>query len=129
MQHLPEIRVRVKPAKTMRYATAGDYFERFGMWDFHIAELPNWRMEGLILIHELVEALLTKHAGISWIDIDEFDRFGEGKDSDDPGAMPQAPYHFQHVLAESIERQMADMLEIGWSEYNAALDSLEYKEK
>ena len=71
--------------------------------------------------------LLTTHDKISWKDITDWDTIGAGKDSDDPGAMPDAPYHAQHMRAEQVEKQVAEWLDVDWAEYNAALDALEYK--
>ena len=68
--------------------------------------MPDWRHSALVVVHELVEMILTKARNIDWKDIDEFDMNGLGKDSDDPGSMPEAPYHKEHVFAEKIERML-----------------------
>lgn len=123
------IDVQLIPHNHQRYDTAGDYYERFGAWQVRISDTPDWRHAALVMIHELVEMVLTKQDKISWLDIDTFDRYGAGKDSDDPGSLENAPYHSQHVRAECIERQVAAWLGVDWGEYNTALDSLIYKEK
>lgn len=131
MQHLPHIRSIVIPSICQNYPTAGDYenagSEKYPFWKIKIAQMPDWRHEALLLIHELTEMLLTAHDGIDWKDITEWDTLGAGKDSDDPGALPDAPYHRQHMKAEQIEKQLAEWLGVDWAEYNTALDALEYK--
>lgn len=122
MTHLPDISVSVTPHRAQRYDTAGDY-DQFGKgWWVNISELPDWRFEFAILIHELVEMALTKHRGISWDTITKFDM--DSGDTD-PGSLPEAPYHKEHVFAEKIERLVAEELGVDLGEYNRILDSLE----
>lgn len=126
MTHLPVIRVGTRPHATQKYDTAGDYEELKGVWYVDVSELPDWRMEFLIAIHELVEMACTKHNGVPWKDIDHFDIEGGGKDHPDPGSLETAPYHKEHMAAEQIERKVAELLGVEWETYNQALDALEY---
>lgn len=41
-------------------------------------------------------------------------------DSDDPGMLPDAPYHKEHILATAIEMLVAQALDIDWDEYEKA---------
>ena len=129
MNILPSIHTKTIQAKHMRYPTAGDYLDSGVAWHIRVARMDDWRHTALVLVHELVEMITTKHQGIDWKDIDDWDTIGGGKDSDDPGSLPDAPYHDAHMFAESLERQLAEKLGIDWNDYNTALDSLEYKEK
>ena len=82
----------------------------------------------LIALHEFVEVTLCEHRGITEEAITAFDCAHLDDDDpyvDDPGPSPAAPYHKEHVFAETIERLMA--LELGpsnWQEYDAALLAL-----
>lgn len=122
MKHLPRVYSVTIPQKEQLYATSGNYWEEHKNWYVRVSETSDWRYEFLVLLHELVEMALTKRRGIDWNLIDEWDMMGPGKDSDDPGAMEDAPYHKEHMQAESIERQVAEMLGVVWDEYQKALD-------
>jgi hypothetical protein len=130
MEHLPAIESWVIAHKDQKYNTAGDYWETSeghnGTWAIRLSELSDWRYEFLVLIHELVEMALTKHAGIDWKDIDNFDTIGAGKDHPDPGSLKSAPYYNEHKAAEMVEKIVASALKVKWEEYNQALDALEY---
>lgn len=126
MNHLPHTLITVCPHKHQTYNTAGNYNQWDNYWLLEVSELPDWRMEAAIVIHEFVEMCLTKHRGISWDDITRYDTVGNGKDSDDPGANEDAPYHKEHTEAERLERLFCDMIGIEWDVYNKALDALEY---
>lgn len=129
MDRLPNIFTQVIPHSCQVYDTAGDYEEFHKHWVVRISELRNWKFEFLVLIHELVEMALTKANGVDWKDIDEFDKNGEGSQHPDPGMLPHAPYHHEHVKATYIEQKVAKMLGVDWDEYNRRLDSLEYRQK
>jgi hypothetical protein len=116
--------VATKPHTSQHYDTAGDYKEIPDAWVVSVSELSDWRHEALIMLHELVEMVLTKNNGLSWDDITRFDIESQHPD---PGSLPEAPYHKEHKLAEKIEKMMAKELGVDWKEYNKELDSLEYK--
>lgn len=130
MKHLPLLRVAVIPHRHQNYDTAGDYFQlgedNHAVWMVRVSAMSDWRHEALVMIHELVEMILTKNDGVTWKDIDEFDKTGGGKDHPDPGTIPEAPYHQQHTKATEIERKMAEWLNIDWEAYDASFDALEY---
>ena len=127
MKHLPLIQITSLPHKAQVYDTAGDYGETSTGWLMSVSELPDWRYEACVMIHELAEMCLTKHHKVNWKDIDEFDINGEGKNHPDPGTLESAPYHNEHALATQLEKRFAKMIGVNWSEYNEALDKLEYK--
>lgn len=116
------IAIQTVPHSRQRYDTAGDYFEIGRFWILQISKLPNWRMEAALIIHEMVEMFLTKHRGIPWEKIDQFDM--EHPELDDPGADPEAPYHREHMTATDFEKQICLLLGLDWEEYQQALDSL-----
>ena len=128
-KHLPWLRVEVKPAKDMRYATAGDYeTKREILADdiYYIAKLPlGWRAELAVFVHEIVEYQLCKEAGIKEPAIMYFDTH-EGKDSDDPGTMKSAPYREQHMIADKIDRYIVKTLGLDYKQYDADFSKLKY---
>lgn len=106
--------------KHQRYDTIGDWY-----WGQHLAEkvliiktsiLQDFRSELLVFCHELVEAMACLSVGITAEQVDEFD-MGVGKDLDEPGDDPRAPYHSQHKLASAIELQLCNGLGISWSDH------------
>ena len=107
-----------------RYNTLGDW-----VWPFEdqgyiaVSRMTDWRHEALIGIHEMVEMVLCRHAGISEQKVLAFD-IGIGKDLDDPGSSPMAPYHRQHMLAETIERLLAIEMGVDWPDYELACDEV-----
>ena len=124
MTHLPKIAITTIPHFTQRYDTAGDYGETGnGMWWIDISEMKDWRYEMLVLVHELCEMALTKNAEVEWEQIDLFDTT-IGKDSDDPGTMPEAPYFTQHAQATKIEKMLAKFLGVNWEKYDKSFKEL-----
>jgi len=110
----------------MRYKSYGDYWETVeGIVCFRAVSLHNPWYEWLIFLHEIVEYILIKRAGIKIEDIDhydmEFEKNRKVDNHEDPGDSYQAPYHRQHQWAMSCERLMASMMRIRWSDYEKAL--------
>ena len=90
-----------------RYDTAGDYWEDpDGTIQIRATAGPD-AVE--ILLHEFIEYMLCKRRGIKEPDIMAFDLQHLGHD--DPGMLPDAPYHKEHRFADAIERLMALELE------------------
>jgi hypothetical protein len=118
--------VRVIDHKSQRYSTLGDYFVDGEGLHFRISDLGDWRMEGLVVVHELVEYLLIRAAGLNISDIDTFDMTYPpgGEHEDDPGNDPASPYHLQHLFAEAIERTVCDRLGLDWNAYSDRIDSV-----
>jgi len=125
--HLPKIHINIIAHNLQEYDTAGNYAELNNKWAMWITELPDWKYEACLLIHELVEMCLTKAHNVDWKLIDAFDINGEGKDHPDPGTLKSAPYHNEHMLATQLEKRFAKMLGVDWNEYNRVLDSLEWR--
>lgn len=123
--------------QAQRYPTCGDWEfsvdAQLRSLDVRVSEMGNPVYEFLVGLHETVEAMLCRQAGITQESIDEFDFAWEAVSPehrgpyDEPGDHPEAPYHKQHVQAGIIERQIALALGVNWDEYEAALDKL-YKQ-
>lgn len=93
--------------------------------------MTDQRYQWLVLIHEMVEYFLVKHAGISIQSIDEFDKKFEEKRKDrlvdmfeEPGDDREAPYYYQHQAATAVERLCALLLGVSWREYEEAVMAL-----
>ena len=107
------------PYKRMRYATYGDYLHLADdSVEITVIELADWRHEFLIALHEFIEEAVTRHRGIKEPDTLAFDL--AHLDSDDPGMIPDAPYHREHLLALTVEMLVARELDVDWDEYDKA---------
>jgi hypothetical protein len=133
------ITIRAIPHDEHRYATVGDWQfdevasvtqgdEPLCILHIKVSQLSDWRREALVAVHELVEALICKHAGVTTEQVDEFDMNFEAtrKDGDDsePGDDPKAPYCRQHQIATVIEKLLSVELSVNWKEYEDELNSL-----
>jgi len=116
------------PHKYQRYNTLGDY-QKVDYADgagtlqgagvlITVSQLGDWRYEFLIALHEFIEEALTRHRGIAEPDIMAFDL--AHPDADDPGMLPEAPYHREHVTATAIEMLIAQELGVDWTAYGKA---------
>jgi hypothetical protein len=112
--------------KDQRYDTVGDWQTgnpikqafKHGPDDdilfIRVSRMADWRSEALVAVHELVEALLCRQAGITAEVVDAWD-MGPGKGPDEPGDDPRAPYHELHKTALALERQLCWELGLKWS--------------
>src|ERR1700760_2489695 len=129
-----KILIETIPHSEQRYPTTGDW-----QWEpadpeeilrIRVSKTPDWRTSALVAIHELVEALLCKHAKVSEAAVDKFDIGYSGYFSE-PGADPAAPYHDAHMFAERVEKSVARELNIRWSvhvdELNNLVDTIAHK--
>lgn len=112
-----------------RYSTVGDwFFDEAGNLTIRVSQLSDWKREALVAVHELVEVLLCKEAGVSQAIVDKFDReFEEHRhpdNVDEPGDDPAAPYVKQHCIATGVERLLAAQLGVNWKEYEQELEAL-----
>lgn len=117
------IEIKSVPHAQHRYPTLGDYWRSAdGMLYIRVSQLPDWRYEFLIALHELIEEAVTRHRGIAEPDIKAFDE--AHLDLDDPGMSPEAPYHREHVLATAIEMLVAQELGVDWMAYSKACEDV-----
>lgn len=131
------------PHREQRYDTAGDWFfrdaahdemdhqpagtgaamlERDCVLQIAVSTTQDQRHEQLVAVHELIEALLCYHAGVSAEAVDQFDMRGDGALLDEPGDDPRAPYASQHNAATGHERLLSHALGVTWASYEAAID-------
>lgn len=108
-----------------RYPTVGDW-----QWKapdellIRVSDTGAWRSTFLVALHELVEAMLCRQARVSEAAVDAFD-MGPGAHLDEPGELPDAPYHDQHVIAHIVERIVAQALKVEWTEHEERIAGLE----
>jgi len=123
--------IKVIPHEEQRYPTAGDWW--FDGEDLHVRVsklATRWR-ESCIAVHELIEALLCKRAGVLQADVDAFDKkfevdrlLGNHEPEDEAGDNAAAPYYEQHQFASGIERLLAQQLKVDWLDYEEEIESL-----
>ena len=126
------INIQSIPHDQQRYPTVGDYWQQDGVEQIRVSELPDWRYEALVAVHELIEMVLTKHRLISEEMISEFDIAFEqdremGRVLGEPGDDPRAPYRKEHFFATSLERLLAAELDVDWRAYETFVDGLGIK--
>ncbi len=116
------------PHERQRYDTVGDWkFTPRGHLMIRVSQMGDPRYETLIALHELVEAVLCREAGIDQREVDRFDMAYETSrhlgDKSEPGDDPAAPYHHQHVSATWFEQHLAGLLHVDWEAYDAEVES------
>lgn len=126
-----DIEIKTIPHSQQRYDTVGDWFYEHNKWCFRISDMDDWRMELAVAVHELVECSLCRFAGITQVEVDDFDMAYEAtrdpNNYDEPGDDPRAPYHRQHCVATGVERIVVCMLGLNWKEYEVKVESLQYR--
>lgn len=110
-----KIVIETIPHANQRYATCGDYFEEDGVKHIRVSTLGDRRMEMLVAIHELIESALCDERRIPEPAVKAFDE--AHPESDDPGGLPDAPYHREHMFAEFVEKIIATELRVDWDRY------------
>ena len=123
------ITIKTIPHKEHRYETVGDWwFTKNGDIQIRVSKMDDWRYELLVGIHELVEVVLCKWMGVKQTSVDAFDIVFEKRrkkgNTDEPGDDRCAPYRFQHCIATGVERTMAALLNVYWTEYEEKINSL-----
>lgn len=123
-----DVRIQTIPHAAQRYPTLGDwYFKHKDILKINISDLENRDYEFLIMVHELVEAYLCLVRGISFEEVDNFDKTFTG--DGEPGDSPAAPYHREHFFALFIEQKLAAELGIDWEEYGRFIEEFCDKDK
>ena len=96
-----EITIETIPHEEQRYPTVGDWLfvERdLCAW---VSEIGDWRNEMAVAVHELVEAILCRAAGVPGCVVDAFDKaYEHGEPGTSRATTPHAPYHRQHCFRD-----------------------------
>jgi hypothetical protein len=78
-----------------------------------VARMRDRRSEVATIVHELVEALLCEHNGISDTVVSSWNRdFMNHLDAADPADPEEAPHHRQHLIAQEIESQVLHAMQL-----------------
>lgn len=105
--------------------TGADWWtDRYGNLQVRVAEELGDERECFILaIHEVTEAIMCRHLGISQEAVDAFDSKYQAEHEVDlnAGDEPEAPYKIPHTFATAIERILAGVLEVDWKPYDDKL--------
>jgi hypothetical protein len=128
VNHLLKIEINTIPHSKQRYETVGDWFFKNGKLIINVSRMSDWRYEFLVAVHELVEVMCCMVSKVPQQDVDAFDIAFEMKrkpgNTDEPGDDPKAPYRVQHCIATGVERILASVLGVAWSQYDAEVNSL-----
>lgn len=117
------------PHDAQRYDTAGDWYIRDdGTITVSVSRMSDRRHELLVAVHEIIEAALCHHRGISEDSVTAFDEAYEetrlAGDTSEPGDDPAAPYHREHAFATKVERMLAEELGVDWEVYEREINAL-----
>ena len=120
------------PHEHQRYSTTGDYFrDRDGVHQIRVSYVPDWRMNFLVMVHELIEYGLALARGIPEEEVTAFDiqfekerEQGLHSEHDEPGDDKTNPYYREHFFATSIERIVAQELGVDWQDYGQEISKL-----
>ena len=125
------MRITIQTVKheEQRYPTCGDW--QLGANNdvtILVSETGDWRSNMLVGIHELVEAFLCSANGITTAEVDAFDIEFERRRTQDsleePGDHPDAPYHVEHRIADTVERLVAIHAGADWHEHEQKIAAL-----
>lgn len=112
------------PHADQRYPTVGDWTIHGDSLVVRVSDAGDWRVNAVVAIHELVEALLCFDRSVSQEEVDRWDTI-EAVELDEPGESPFAPYAREHRAATVHEFALLDAFDIPIATYEAALDALE----
>jgi hypothetical protein len=120
-------KITITEPKDMRPEVDGvDWFwTPQGDLEVQIAPMSDWRYEMLLAVHELTEAIMCKHNGVTQKQVDEFDQEYDKTHTTDcnAGDDTAAPYKREHCFATAIERILCAELGVDWKTYDDELAS------
>ena len=105
------------------------WFDGWGHLEVRVAlELTDWRERACLIVHEVTEAIMCQHLGITVAQVDDYDAKWEaehpGDSSTDVGDIDDCPYRVPHNYATAIERILAGVLGVSWREYDDRLGKI-----
>ena len=116
-----KIVIDIKPISEIRTIGCLDDYHYLsdGTLLFEIADTGSEVFNKLLVIHGMVEEILTHDQGISGEAITAFDK--EPSESEEPGEEINAPYRDAHLIADAVERILLANLRIPIKVYNASI--------
>lgn len=120
-----KITLEVIPHKDQRLGAIGDwYFTSENDLVIHCSDLGDWRYNFLVLRHEMDEAMLCRHVGITTEMVDarcrESKRLHRKSDPDSFSGYPGAVHQIYHNDALAAEWIMSRLLGVDWVAYGEA---------
>ena len=112
----------LKHPLAMKYPTLDDWHYNQLEIRVPIIDTGDADFNFLIFLHGLVEAHLCRKRGIKGRAVEIFD--AAHRDADEPGDLPDAPYHREHQQATDIEKVVCQMLNISWEAYEQTLNQV-----
>jgi hypothetical protein len=121
------------PHSSQRYNTVGDwiYDEHRQKLTIYVSETGDWREALSVGVHELTEAILCLHNGVSQKSVDDFDIAFDAEARNvvdgilnEPGDDPAAPYYHEHQTATIVEKIIVDKFGLAWKLYEQHLSDL-----
>lgn len=116
------ITIKVIPESQQRACVNGCdwYWDDNNDLQVRVSPLSDWRHEVLLGIHEVVEAIMCRHNGVTQEMVDAFDVEYDKTHAVDinAGDDPASPYKREHTLATAIERIICAELEVDWKTYD-----------
>ena len=118
-----KIVIETVPHAEQRYNTIGDWQWDGSTLNIKVSQMGDWRKEMLVGVHELVETLLCKKAGVTEEQVDAFDL--AHPELHEPGDSTLAPYYKQHKIAIAVEDLLIKELGVDEDEYLRKMDWLQ----
>jgi hypothetical protein len=118
------VSISVVPHDSQRYDTCGDWFGGENII-IRVSDTGDRRSNLLVALHEFVEAILCEAHGVAEEDVCAFDI--AHPDLDEPGEAADAPYHYEHVIAEVVERLVAVKMPLEWAVHAASVAELDWR--
>lgn len=112
-----KITLEVVPHNQQRLGMIGDWFFEGEDLVVRVTDLGDWRFNFLIARHEMDEAILCKHHGVTAKQVDEYDLDNPHNGSSNFADNPFAPYYTEHNDALAAEWIMSRLLNVDWMEY------------
>jgi len=124
-----DIHVKIIPNDQHRPGITGAdwWFDESGNLEVRISKMSDSKYESVLAVHEVVEAVLCRYAGVTHEAVDAFDIPYHQKNEVydlDAGDEPEAPYRRQHGFATAAERIVASEIGIPWLAYDKELAAL-----
>ena len=108
---------------SQRYNTIGDWQWENGNLYIKVSDMGDWRKEFLVGLHEAIETMLCKAAGVTEEEVDAFDL--SHPEIHEPGDEETCPYHPMHMRAIGIEEMVMNYLNIDCASYEKVMEDLQ----
>jgi hypothetical protein len=96
----------------------GDYWLDGRTLEIRISRYANFLFTIFLAVHELLEAVRCILRGVTMKEIDDFDLTHQN--AEDPGQLPNAPYHVEHMQSMEVERLLCEQEGYDFEEYYGA---------